>query len=174
LCEVIIRELDTSDENDLKIYEEALYKAFFFDRRIVEYIDSFYDHKNKRCCLKIPYSRQFIMVAQLGKVIISAVCANFDIELMQIELYGFKVDKNENVCEILHIFNNSGSSGTAIIRKLGNIVLEKIKNNGYKKIYSTCSEYRVRQYDNMGFKIVGVNEIDNEKGYLMLMDILKK
>jgi hypothetical protein len=148
-----------------------MYKAFFFDRRVVEYIDSFYDHKNKRCVLKTPYAKQFIMVAQLGKVIIAAVCANFDTKLMQIELYGFTVDKSEKKCEVLHIFNNSGSAGSGIIQKLGDIVLEKIKNDGYTKIYSTCSNFRVKQYEIMGFKIEQINETDNEKTYLMSMDI---
>jgi hypothetical protein len=171
MSEILIRELNTTDENDLKMYEEALYKAFFFDKRITEDADSFFDHKNRRCILKIPYTKQYLMAAQIANVITSAVCANFDTNLMQIELYGFTVDKNEKICEILHIFNNSGAVGTTIIQKLGDIVLEKLKIDGFSKIYSTCDERRIRQYESMGFKIERFNIIQNSKEYLMLMEI---
>lgn len=169
--DITIRELDISNENDLKMYEEALYKAFSMDKRITENVDSFFDHKNRRCILKIPYTKQYLMAAQIANVITSAVCANFDTNLMQIELYGFSVDKNEKICEILHIFNNSGAVGTTIMQKLAAIVLEKLKTDGFRKIYSTCSERRIRQYESMGFKIEKFNIIQNSKEYLMSMSI---
>jgi hypothetical protein len=170
MSEVLIRELNTTDENDLKMYEEAMYKAFFYDRRVDEDTDCIFDHRKKRCIFKIPYTKQYILIAQLGNVLIAGICVNFDTKLMQIELYGYTITKNEKICEILHIFNNSGSNGTTIILKFKEFILEKLKNEGFKKIYSTCSERRVRQYESMGFTIEKRSEISNLE-HLMSMNI---
>jgi hypothetical protein len=169
MSEVIIRELNISDENDLKMYEEALYKAFFSDRRVSEDAARIYDYKNKRSITKIPYDQQYIHVAQLGAKIVTAVCANFNNENMQVKLRGFEIVKNNKTCEVLHIFNNSGQIGTDILRNLGNILLSIIKMKDLTYIYSTCIERRLIAYQSFGFEIVNVKTENKEKRYLLKM-----
>ncbi len=166
-----IKELNRDSKDEIALYEKSLYYAFSVNRKIESDCVRNYNHKLRRCSTKLPYDNQYILVAQIKSKIIAGISVNFDLTQMHIEYQGFKVDKNEKICEAFQLFNNSGSIGTNIIKRFGDLLLEKLTKEGFTKIYSTCIEKRLQVYKSFGFKAEGYNIIDNRKCYLLQMKL---
>jgi hypothetical protein len=91
-----------------------------------------YDHKQKRCRTKIPYTNQYILIAQLNDKIIAATC--FNISTAE--------GNNTKTGEMLHTFNNGGQIGLNALQKMREILLEKGKSEGVTHVNADCFNER--------------------------------
>jgi hypothetical protein len=165
--------LDKNDPASIHEYEHALYRAFSKSYiKTLHYIWDI-DHIGKKIKTKVTYHGQEIFVIKMGEKIIAAIAINHGInDLFQLEMMGFKFDKSNNVCEVLHIFNlYDATEGITIMKSLSTYVLNNLKLRGIKLIYGTCSEKRLRSYKFIGFNTINQHHFNGENKYLLEMKL---
>lgn len=145
--------LNYQDDKDILLYEKALYRAFPLSR--YEPLDPcfIYDHKSRRMNTVISYKKQNIYTIKTDDRVISALSVNVDMsDELQLEMDGFKVDRNEkNICEVLQMFN---FGELKYLKDLSSFSLLSLKEIGFTKIYATCSNKYLKPYLSLGFELI--------------------
>ncbi len=162
--------LNTSNQNDINQYEKALFRAFYSLNDSTQQLVWDVDKKAKTIKTRISYTNQDIFVGKVHGSIISGVATNcYMHEQLQLELFGFTIDKSEkNICEGLALFNLQVFHSTnTIALLLRDFVFKKLKEKNIVKIYGTCSQNRVRGYQILGWRVVDCHDIGRNTKYLI-------
>lgn len=172
--DLIFSELDIKNANDIREYERALFRAFQGTEILtLEEIWDF-DNRNKRLKTKIPYHSQEIYIARLHGGIVAGTPFNFNMnEPLQLEMVGFSIDKNrENICEglgvfCLQVFHDTQSIGLM----LKDYAMERLKEKNITVAYGTCSQRKLKGYQQLKFEVIDEKMFKGEKKYLLKREI---
>ena len=170
------RILDIANNQDLIAYEKAQYQAFSTTAITSLHKIWHFNHTSKRLSTTIPYTNQLISIIEHQRSIIGAMAIHTALtEPLQLEAQGFTIDKNEPHCaEGLGIFTThtfiNGTSPLFVLRDFTNPLL---RQSGIFKVYGTCSHHRLKGYQLLGFQKLSTQIFQNEKKYLLAIDIPK-
>lgn len=165
--------LDTSNQEKVLEYENALYRAFVNTE--IKTLDQIwiFDHEKKRLRTIIPYDSQKIFVARNGDKLTSGIAININVnEMFQLEIQGFTIPKSKGVAEGLGIFNFpelTEYKPVALILK--KYAFKIVRDLGICTVYSTCSQKKLRGYLFMGWKLLDEKTFRGEKKYLLEVPI---
>ncbi|MBD3420624.1 MAG: hypothetical protein GF398_10955 [Chitinivibrionales bacterium] len=161
--------LDAHDEERVVAWERALYRAFN-SAELLELIWDV-DRKNRRIKTRIPYASQLIVVGSVEDAVIAGMAINFNMaDRLQLEMYGFSLDKQESgMCEGLCLFNSLIFSGdSTVMFDMRDFMYEELRNRNITKTYGTCSENRIKGYRALGFRDIDRKVIDGHAKYLFV------
>jgi hypothetical protein len=157
-----LQKAETTD--DFIKHEKMLYRAFF--DKYSWYADLCFNVNEDRLIPKVPYENQEIYFLMKNHEIVSgySFCLNHK-QSFEIEMMGYKFQKDETVCEGLHYYSDLDekynkleliATGIQASRYIDNYL--RIK--GIKSIYSSCEEKYVGAYKKIGYK--KISELKNE------------
>lgn len=168
---IITTLLKKNDPLEIEEFERVFYKAFknISDPSLEAVFDI--DCSEKRIKTKIPYSNQEIMIARINSDIVAASAVNFNMkEPLQLEKYGFSIDKNEDsICEGLFVFNIH--TNLQLFFAFKECFIKYLISQNIRKIYSTCSQKRIRGYRLLGFRDIEAYFFKGQKKYLLTMNL---
>jgi hypothetical protein len=162
--------LTTDDE--IKEYEEGLYKAFVIKRPDKWIIENYIKVEEDRIRPKYSYDKIIIYAIKKDGKIISASAINYNTEInFQVEDIGFKIKKDKNDCEGITFFileDNSNIEMLTIVPKFNDFFINDLKIKGFKKMYMTCPEKLKNFYERAAnMKVLGKQSLNNENEFLM-------
>ncbi len=166
--------LDTSNPEEIVAFEQAQYTAF--EQTQIRTLDIIWecDHRHRRLKSRLPYDRQEVFVAWFERRIVAGFAVNRDLTgELQLEVTGFTVDKSEpDICEGIGLFCLQFYAGDAvIIAELCDHALGRLREQGIRKMYGTCSVGRLRTYKMMGFELLDKTDFHGEQKCLILQDV---
>lgn len=166
--------LDTDNMAQIEAYEKAVYSAF--SRVVDSSLDLIWviDRVNKRIKTGIDYPDQRIMVVRVNDDIVAGSAINLNMKKrLQLENFGFSIDKNENcICEGLLLFSNQILINDHFLMiDLKEKLFCYLKEQKIRKVYSTCSQKRIRNYRFLGFKDIDCKKSGDVRKYLLVYNI---
>jgi len=168
---IITKLLNKDDPLEIEEFERVFYKAFknIADPSLEAVFDI--DHSQRRIKTLIPYRNQEIMTARFEGSVIAASAVNFNMNApLQLEKYGFSIDKTEDcICEGLFIFNVQPDLPFMFAFK--ERLLQYLISQNIRKVYSTCSQKRIRGYRLLGFTDIDMGFFNGQKKYLLTMNL---
>lgn len=170
-----ILKLDTTDKTKVENYESSLYEAFVLKDKSGWIATHYQIIDDSRLRSRVPYKDQIIYFAEINNKIVCAGAMNFNYNAkLQLEDMGFKIQKNEPLCEGLTFFATDDIQGEIVMNLFSKITLlfeDEMRNKNINISYLTCARKVKALYSLNGFKKVAVKEIDGIKKYLMMIDL---
>lgn len=171
---ITIELLNTNSIVQVEAYEKAVYYAF--SRIIDSSLDLIWkiDRDNKRIRTGIDYHDQRIMIVRFGEDIIAGTAINLNMEKkLQLEHFGFLIDKSESgICEGLLLFSNQISiDNHLLLVDLREKLIDYLEGQKIRRVYSTCSQKRIRNYRFLGFKDIDSKKNGDDIEYLLMYDV---
>jgi hypothetical protein len=170
-----IKLLNKSNLVEIENFERALFNAF--ETNLDPSLRAIWDinHSERKIKIGIPYSDIEIMTVKIGDTIMAASAINFNMNAgLQLEHFGFKINKKEiDICEALFIFNsykdpkNLLQLHNAFMKEL----FEYLVSRKITRLFSTCSQKRIRGYRFLGFKDIDMKLFNGQKKYLLCIEV---
>lgn len=165
--------LDVHNNNEIILYEKALYKAF--SRTYVKSLSKIWiiNHQQKTIKTIVEYDEQEICIAKRNENILAAMAINYNMSNSQLSLMNFNIDFQMcRCCEVLHVFSLLDyQGGNSILENLSIKTFESLRNKNIETVYGTCSDRRINAYEIMGFKKINDLLFFGEKKYLLEYDV---
>jgi len=167
--------LDPAREEEVRLYEEAFYQAFFPMSNAGIRVIWLWDDEAKRLKTKIPYEDQdvFFIKGRDGKVE-SGFAVNRAVRQFQSGAYGFQRPVDERWVEVLAVFNLGKGVQKPILA-----MVEKshqvLQTRNYERfyVYATCAPYSLKWNLKRGWEIVEKSEKDSVIRYFLRMLITR-
>ncbi len=172
--DITFSELDIHNKNDIKEYERALFRAFQGTEILTLKEIWDFDNRHKRLKTKVPYQSQVIYIARLHGGIVAGTPFNFNMnEQLQLEMVGFSIDKNQkDICEGLGVFClQVFHDATSIGLMLKDYAMEHLKERNIRTAYGTCSQRKLKGYQQLKFEVIDERMFMGEKKYLLKREV---
>jgi N-acetylglutamate synthase-like GNAT family acetyltransferase len=162
------------NEKDIIEYEKAVYITNSKKRyKKDNYLSIYNIIDNYRAKTKISYSNIKIFAIKKNGELLGGIAFNFENKKMQLELRGFSIKKENNICEAFGLCtlktrdDEIGYVGAALMQ----YVDEQLKKTEIKKIYATATERMTRVHQQRGAKILDKKSIDGVDWYLVCYEV---
>lgn len=163
-----------TSEMDIIEYEKAVYLANQREKyKNDNYLDIYNIVDGCRASLRISYNNTKIFAIKKNGQLLAGIAFNFDLKKMQLELRGFSIEKEDNICEAFGLCtlktrdDEIGFVGEALTKFSDN----QVKMLGVKKIYATATERMARRHQQRGAQVLAENCINGVNWYLVCYEV---
>jgi hypothetical protein len=167
--------LDPTRAEEVRLYEEAFYQAFFPRSNAGIRAIWLWDDGAKRLKTKIPYEDQDIFVIKNPEgQVETGFAVNTAVREFQSGAYGFARPMDERWVEVLAVFNLGKGAQKLIqaaVEKSHQVLLARNYERFY--VYATCAPYSLKWNLKRGWEIVEKREKDSVVRYFLRMLITK-
>ncbi len=168
-----VERLDQAREEDVRLYEEAFYRAFAPRSNPGIRTIWIWDDKSQRLKTRIPYEDQDVFFIRDERGLVeTGLAVNRACRQFQSGAYGFQRPQYPQWVEVLAVFNlakDSRKPVLAAVEKSHQVLLARGWEQFY--VYATCPQYSLNWNLKRGWEIAEKSERDSVIRYFLRMSI---